>query len=154
TNNGLLGKWLRNIADGALALREFTALLGVRGNVQELEELLVHVNGKREQVNKEYELEKPEFLGPIQNLRWVLFQPTVDKNGPAEDRAEAPYALVLSFVFDGDLDDALEVVAPMASTQNILSHCPGDACRDAIQYLKKHRVKSGYMFRDLGADRD
>ncbi|HVW28757.1 MAG TPA: Dyp-type peroxidase [Polyangiaceae bacterium] len=131
-------RWAK-VGEGGLYTREFTALLGVVGDVAKLKKLLEEENSRE----KRYE------LTGIQSLRWVLFQPTQDRDS-AEDPS-APWVLALSFVFDGELDDALAEFIARAEPHDILTFCKDFAPNaDIAKYLRRHRVESGFLFRDLG----
>ncbi len=139
------------IAEGGLRLQEFTALLGVVGDEAELRQLLA---AQDEAEPSPY----ARALG-IHNLRWMLFSPE-EKNPPAGAppalRAPTDFAtkaLVLSFVFDGDVRDTLEGLVEHASAaiESILRHCHGfTAGSNVVKYLMERRLPTGFLFRDLG----
>ena len=139
------------IAEGGLRLQEFTVLLGVVGDEAELRQLLAAQDVA----------DRSPYAGAfgIHNLRWMLFSPG-EKNPPAGAppalRSPADFAtkaLVLSFVFDGDVRDTLEGLVEHASEaiEPILRHCHGfTAGSNVAKYLLERRLPSGFLFRDLG----
>jgi hypothetical protein len=137
------------IAERGLRLQEFTALLGVDGDGSGLKPLLAEHDRAEHSLYAE--------VPGLHNLRWILFTPEL-KN-PRADRSEvdaepasAPVrALILSFVFEGDAEDALAALLERAPVEPILRQCRGFGMGDdPAKYLMKHRIESGYMFRDLG----
>jgi hypothetical protein len=146
-------RWAK-VGEGGLYTREFTAMLGVAGDAEklrELRELLEKENSARDPANLRLP-SKRYNIAYIQSLRWVLFQPTRDANTPADPPGQTePWVLVLSFVFDGEPDDALAEFIALADPRRILTHCQHfDSTTDIAKYLKHHRVESGFLFRDLG----
>ena len=144
---GLLGlaDWF---AEGGLRIQEFTALIGVKDDGASLKQALDALDARRP---------SPYTGVPgLHNLRWILFAPELKNQVPGSS-IDAPLsgapakALVLSFVFEGDADDALAALLERAPVESILLHCKGFRLDDdPATYLMKHRVKSGFMFRDLG----
>ncbi len=131
-------RWAK-VGDGGLYLREFTALLGVLGDVSALRKLLEAENADDERY----------ALPGIHALRWVLFQPTGDTEQPAPE--SDPWALALSMVIDAEEDDVLEVLSEKADLARLLRYCDGfQAAPSVASFLKSRRVKSGFLFRDLG----
>jgi hypothetical protein len=169
---------LARYADGGLRLNEFTALLGVRGDLRELAKRLQQEDAKASSAQASGirrlrdDGEKPSekssgvrsrrpdgegsgmLVSGVHSLRWVLFQPEVHQDDSENTRTRARFVLVLSFVFDGDVQDALEELCQQQATLDILSFCTGFARKNAVEYLKARRVKSGFMFRDLGPLRE
>lgn len=169
---------LARYADGGLALHEFTAMLGIKGDIRDLATRLQQEDAKATSAHASAvrrlhdEREKPSeeisgvrsrrsdgegsgMLVPgVQSLRWVLFQPEVHNDDSENRRTHARFVLVLSFVFDGDVLDALEELCQEQATLDILSFCTGFERKNAVKYLKARRVKSGFMFRDLGPLRE
>jgi hypothetical protein len=137
------------VAEGGLRLQEFTALMGVSGDGVALKRLL-----------DAHDAAAPSPYADVQglhSLRWILFNPELKNTSSDSPKAEAQapvapvQALVLSFVFEGDADDALEELIARAKVEPILRYCKGFRVDDdAAKYLMSHRIKSGYMFRDLG----
>jgi hypothetical protein len=135
------------VAERGLRLQEFTALLGVNGDGSGLKQALA--------AHDEAESSPYAQVPGLHNLRWILFTPELknpgDDSSAAESPAPAGYALILSFVFEGDAHDALDALLEHASVEPILCHCRGFRDGDdPAKYLMKHRIESGYMFRDLG----
>jgi hypothetical protein len=139
------------VAEGGLRLQEFTVLLGVVGDEAELRKILKHQD----------EVEPSPYAGAlgIHSLRWFVFSPDA-KNPPPGAlpalRSPADFAtkaLVLSFVFDGDVEDTLRGLLDHAGAaiEPILRHCHGYrvGC-DAVKYLMERRLPTGFLFRDLG----
>jgi hypothetical protein len=131
---------VRRFVWGGLCLQEFTAFLGVR-DPELLGQLLAKDDGRADRY--------APILG-VQNLRWVLFQPTVDANTRVANPHE-PYALVLSFTFEGELEDVLAELAERQSVREILATCHEfDVRTDPCPFLTSARVRSGFMYRDIG----
>jgi hypothetical protein len=139
---GPIGRFLLRYAESALYLHEFTAFLAVKDN-------------SRDAITRLKGLLSTQDAGQhtlpvgVHSLRWILFQPERHNNESPDP--DSPHALVLSFVLDGELEDVLGEVAKLPLILDVLPYCPGytDGV-DAAAYLLQRRVKSGYMFRDLG----
>jgi hypothetical protein len=140
------------LAEGGLRLQEFTALMGVTGDGAALKNLL---EAHDRAVPSPY-----AGVDGLHSLRWILFTPELKNTNlePAKRERQtvvapaAPVqALALSFVFEGDAEDTLEGLIEQTRVEPILRHCKGFRADDnAAEYLMSHRIKSGYMFRDLG----
>jgi len=137
------------VAERGLRLGEFTALLGVDGDGSGLKQALAAHDAAESSPYAE--------VPGLHNLRWILFTPELKNPGQDRSEVDAPpataarLALLLSFVFEGDADDALGALLERAPVEPILRHCRGfRANDDPAKYLTKHRIESGYLFRDLG----
>lgn len=140
--------FLRSIRDDAaerlLRIGEFTALFAVR-DAATLEQMLADAD-----------LMQPSAYAEVQglhDLRLVVLAPTlVDGESPTSD---TPRCLLLSFAFDGDARDVLEALVERASAEllPVLAHCTefrGGGYLEQVEFIARHRVESGYFFRDLG----
>lgn len=142
-----LKTWHEQSLEPAVALRPFTVLLGVSSHhAGPLEQLLAELDAT---TSPEYR----RVLG-LHNLRWILLDPAT-KAGEAEaPEPEATRLLVLSLVFDCELDDVLaDLMARVGDDVHaILRHCQGFAARaaDVTGYLKQRAVPAGFLFRDIG----
>ena len=142
-------RWrLARVGRGNLYAQDFNALLGVR-NVGKL----------RDALEKHMRVDQGpsrSYLGPydvpgVQAVSWVLFQPLADNRTPSEDTASGPWVLAFSMIFDGEVDDVLEELA-CANLGKVLIHCLDfDASTGVAGYLKQRRLRSGFLFRDLGS---
>jgi hypothetical protein len=139
-----LRSWFQESFTPPLALQSFTALFGVKPNQHEA--LSNRISGFGSQENPPY-----SSIPGLHNLRWILFAPTEKSADPTP---RAPRALILSLVFDGELDDVIEELMFTAGDhmRAVLGHCEGfhDESADPKAYLKRRKVPSGYMFRDIG----
>jgi hypothetical protein len=90
-------------------------------------------------------------LPGLHDLRCFVFAPGLkDGETPAE---RTPRLLVLAFLFDGDALDVLEALVERASNEleAMLRHCTDfEPTGDPVEYIARHRVESGYFFRDIG----
>jgi hypothetical protein len=145
-----LRRWRDRVVMKPFELQEFSALLQVKelgGFAEELERL-------------DAAREKPQarVLG-LHAFRLVLFAPT-ECNGEGEELpAGAPRALLVSLVFDGNIDDVLADLFDAAPDLKwILCRCHGfdsggHSNGHFIRRLRHHRLHGGYLFRDFAQER-
>ena len=141
---GKLRTWYRQSATPVLALRSFTALLGVKpGQQGALSDLLAELDAAQNRA-----------LASVQglhNMRWLSFTPS-EKTAAGE--SGAPKALLLNLAFDGELDDLLGelMVRVRDDVLAVLRNCEGfhDESADPIAYLKRREVPSGFVYREIG----
>ena len=129
------------IASGSLRIHEFTALFAIDDHAS-VEALL--------DAQDEKPAEPYGKVAGIHHFRWYVFEPK-QKTGDRE--REKPTALVLAIIFDGDTDDLLASLMHHAgkSVLAVLKHCRGfSEGMDAKEFLKERRIRSGFLFRDLG----
>jgi hypothetical protein len=142
----------------ALAAQEFTAAFPLRAT-RDLEQ----DRALRQALARFAEL-TPSPLAAVPGLhsaRFLLLDslaPALDGTarnaGPAEPDATVSGPLVFAFICDGYVLDVLEEMIALAppELEAIFAHChryPGASDRGAcLHYLRSHRVRSAYMFRD------
>jgi len=126
-----------------LALHSFTCLMGVKPEQHErLEQLLAELDGGG--------TDRYAQVPGLHNLRWIVLAPTEG----AEPDPQAPKALVLSVMFDGELEDILEELDGRLGTElhAVLQRCEGyfEEGAQPLAFLRRRELPCGYLFRDLG----
>ncbi|HTV17834.1 MAG TPA: hypothetical protein VMG12_04165, partial [Polyangiaceae bacterium] len=153
-----LRTWCRHSLTPALALRTFTAVIGVKPNQHEaLAALLATLDGRMTESPAAPQPSDYATVPGLHNLRWILFTPTERAN---EEALDAPRALILNLAFDGELDDILaELLLPASDGGStvrddmlaVLRRCEGfDGAEEPAAYLRQREVPSGFVFRDIG----
>lgn len=93
-----------------------------------------------------------ERVPGLHDLRLLAFDPSRDAHDDHRDR-NGSHVLVLACVHDGDTEDVVDGLVEHAGAElsRVLRHCHGFAENvDLADYLKAHRLRSGYLFRDIG----
>jgi hypothetical protein len=127
-----------------LQLSEFTALFTV-ADAGALERLLRSADADPPSAYQ-------QVLG-LHDLRFIVFTPGRHNDSPGVAADGDARVLVLGFVCDGEVDDVLEGLVEHArfELELVLRHCRGfDPAGDLLAYLREHRLRSGYFFRDIG----
>lgn len=129
------------VAAGSLRIHEFTALFAIDDH----ERVIELINAMDEDPAKVY----GKVMG-VHHLRFYVFEPN---QGTGDRKRENPKALILAIIFDGDADDLLESLMHHAgpAVREVLRLCRGYSdATDPKEFLKKRRIRSGFLFRDLG----
>ena len=131
---------LARVTTFGFRLRQLTAVFGVK-NATSLSELL-----------KADDNEQPyASVYGLHNLRWVAFD-AAESGGVASIGGSAQ-VLVLSMVFDGNVEDVLAELMRVAKPRfcEIFSNCSGfEDTMDPVRFVERHRIACGYFFVDQG----
>jgi hypothetical protein len=136
---------LQHLERHELAAHEFTALFPLAANVNrfELRRALTHFEAARTLAG----------IDALHTARWVMLEPTTETRDTPGPEGEV-LGVIFAFVCDGNVLDVLEELEERArpAFDRVLQLCAGySANADSttwLDYLRRHRIRSSYMFRD------